>query len=279
MSVAISRSLGSLARSGSLKGASCIRRSSLVADSPLPGLKVGVAVRPASTSALLGTGLPPPGAQSAIMMPAMSPLMTEGSVVEWCKKEGEAFAAGDVLLRIESEMYVVDVEALNPGYMGKILCPNGTQHIQVAQPVALVAKDAEELAKMFPRARIQVPIRSRPPRLDTTHHSHLSPAPRSAIERSSQPLHSAVLRSPAAMLDTPGSARTMSTSAAHAPKPPGRFHHQRTISLSGASAQSQMDGASLRRLIVSNLAAQKIQDNDAARKPKSAATDYFEGLL
>ena len=102
MSVAVSRSFSSLARTGSLKGASHIRRSSLVAASSpsLPCARVGVAARPASTSTLMGTGLPPAGVQSAIMMPAMSPFMQEGSIVEWCKKEGEAFAAGDVLLRI-----------------------------------------------------------------------------------------------------------------------------------------------------------------------------------
>ena len=144
---------------------------------------------------------------------------------------------------------------------------------------------------MFPRARVQVSTRPRPPRIEVPSHSHLSPAPRSAtIERSSQPLHSAVLRSPAATLETAGSARAMSTSASYSPsptaKPPGRTHHQRTVSESGASPQFQvswravlppysfearagqllmhvvqMDGVSLRRLIVSNLAAQKAQGN------------------
>ncbi|KAL1744189.1 single hybrid motif-containing protein [Schizophyllum fasciatum] len=276
MSVAVSRSFSSLARTGSLKGASRLRRSSLAAAPPpsLPCARVGVAARPASTSTLMGSGLSSSGAQSAIMMPAMSPFMREGSIVEWCKKEGEPFAAGDVLLRIESDMYTVDVEALNPGYLGKILCPSGTQHIQVAQPVALVAKDADELANMYPRARVQVATRPRPPRIEVASHPHLSPAPRSAtIERSSQPLHSAVLRSPPTTMETAGSVRAMSTSA-HSVSPtaksPAWTHHQRTLSESSASPQSQMDGLSLRRLIVSNLAAQKTS---------ATSGDYFEGLL
>ena len=33
-------------------------------------------------------------------MPAMSPTMTEGGIASWKKKEGESFAAGDVLLEI-----------------------------------------------------------------------------------------------------------------------------------------------------------------------------------
>lgn len=71
------------------------------------------------------------------MMPAMSPLMTEGTITRWKKKEGEAFAAGDVLLQIvrccaflrintnvapqESDIAMIDVEAHTPGILGKIL--------------------------------------------------------------------------------------------------------------------------------------------------------------
>ena len=75
------------------------------------------------------------------MMPAMSPLMTEGTITRWKIKEGDAFAPGDVLLQIvtsftthfgpvklkllvhlqESEIATIDVEAHNPGILGKIL--------------------------------------------------------------------------------------------------------------------------------------------------------------
>lgn len=36
-------------------------------------------------------------------MPAMSPTMTEGGVAQWKVKEGQAFAAGDVLLEVVCE--------------------------------------------------------------------------------------------------------------------------------------------------------------------------------
>jgi hypothetical protein len=76
------------------------------------------------------------------MMPAMSPLMTEGTITRWKIKEGDAFAPGDVLLQIvyiflffhwtsqklkllvrlqESEIATIDVEAHSPGILGKIL--------------------------------------------------------------------------------------------------------------------------------------------------------------
>jgi hypothetical protein len=77
--------------------------------------------------------------RQAIMMPAMSPLMTEGTITRWKIKEGDAFAPGDVLLQIvtgfttyfmvqsnwlhlqESEIATIDVEAHNPGILGRIL--------------------------------------------------------------------------------------------------------------------------------------------------------------
>jgi len=84
--------------------------------------------------------------RQAILMPAMSPLMTEGTITRWRKKEGETFAAGDVLLQIQSDWYAIDVEAQCPGILGKILIPDGTSNVPVEQVIALVAKDMNELA-------------------------------------------------------------------------------------------------------------------------------------
>jgi pyruvate/2-oxoglutarate dehydrogenase complex dihydrolipoamide acyltransferase (E2) component len=47
--------------------------------------------------------------------------MTEGSISEWKVKEGEPFAAGDVLLSVETDKAAIDVEAQDDGIMGKIL--------------------------------------------------------------------------------------------------------------------------------------------------------------
>jgi len=82
------------------------------------------------------------------MMPAMSPLMTVGTITRWKIKEGEAFAPGDVLLQIESDIDTIDIEAHTPGILGKILLPDGTTNVAVEQVIALVAKDMTELAAM-----------------------------------------------------------------------------------------------------------------------------------
>ncbi|KAF9265844.1 hypothetical protein L218DRAFT_956814 [Marasmius fiardii PR-910] len=103
---------------------------------------------------------------NAILMPAVSPLMTRGTVAEWKKKEGETFSAGDVLVQINFEMGLtsMDVRAELPGVLGKILSPNGTTDVPVEQVIALVAKDQEEFARnqFLPVPPIKPPQRRAP---------------------------------------------------------------------------------------------------------------------
>ncbi|KAE9398360.1 hypothetical protein BT96DRAFT_1020218 [Gymnopus androsaceus JB14] len=89
-------------------------------------------------------------ATQAIMMPALSPFMTEGTITKWLKKEGETFAAGDVLLQIESDLACLDVQAEMPGVMGKILIPDGTSNVPVEQVLAVVARDTQEVTRLRP---------------------------------------------------------------------------------------------------------------------------------
>jgi len=95
--------------------------------------------------------------RQAIMMPAMSPLMTEGTITRWKKKEGEAFAVGDVLLQIESDIAMIDVEACSPGILGKILMPDGSENVPVEQVIALVARDMNELAMLQNQSTVPAP--------------------------------------------------------------------------------------------------------------------------
>lgn len=63
----------------------------------------------------------PVAALGKFKMPAMSPTMTEGGIAAWKKKEGETFAAGDVLLEIETDKATIDVEAQDDGILAKII--------------------------------------------------------------------------------------------------------------------------------------------------------------
>ena len=56
-----------------------------------------------------------------ILMPALSPTMTEGKLAKWLKKEGDAVKSGEVLAEIETDKATMEMEAVDEGVLGKIL--------------------------------------------------------------------------------------------------------------------------------------------------------------
>lgn len=79
-----------------------------------------------------------------ILMPALSPTMTEGNLVKWHKKEGETLKAGDVIAEIETDKATMEVEAVDEGRLGKILVPEGTEAVKVNQPIAILLEEGED---------------------------------------------------------------------------------------------------------------------------------------
>jgi pyruvate dehydrogenase E2 component (dihydrolipoamide acetyltransferase) len=79
-----------------------------------------------------------------ILMPALSPTMTEGNVTKWLKKEGDEVHSGDVLAEIETDKATMEFEAVDDGRLGKILVPEGTQGIKVNQPIAVLLGEDED---------------------------------------------------------------------------------------------------------------------------------------
>ncbi|HSG95824.1 MAG TPA: pyruvate dehydrogenase complex E1 component subunit beta, partial [Afifellaceae bacterium] len=83
-----------------------------------------------------------------ILMPALSPTMTEGNLAKWLKHEGDAVAAGDVIAEIETDKATMEVEAVDEGILGRILVPDGTEAVQVNQPIALLLEEGEDAAAL-----------------------------------------------------------------------------------------------------------------------------------
>ncbi|MCX7355335.1 MAG: pyruvate dehydrogenase complex E1 component subunit beta [Alphaproteobacteria bacterium] len=81
-----------------------------------------------------------------ILMPALSPTMTEGKLARWLKKEGEKVASGDVLAEIETDKATMELESVNDGVMGKILVPAGSDAVAVNKPIALILEEGEDAA-------------------------------------------------------------------------------------------------------------------------------------
>ena len=81
-----------------------------------------------------------------ILMPALSPTMTEGKLAKWLKAEGDAVASGDVLAEIETDKATMEIEAVDEGILGKILIPEGTEGVLVNTPIAVLAEEGEDVS-------------------------------------------------------------------------------------------------------------------------------------
>ncbi len=82
-----------------------------------------------------------------ILMPALSPTMTEGNLARWIKKEGDKVKAGEVIAEIETDKATMEVEAVDEGIIGKILVPEGTQGVLVNAPIAVLLEEGETEVK------------------------------------------------------------------------------------------------------------------------------------
>ncbi len=78
-----------------------------------------------------------------ILMPALSPTMEEGTLAKWLVKEGDTVESGDILCEIETDKATMEFEAVDEGVIGKILVADGTEGVQVNEPIAVLLEDGE----------------------------------------------------------------------------------------------------------------------------------------
>ena len=81
-----------------------------------------------------------------ILMPALSPTMTEGTLARWLKNEGDTVKSGDVIAEIETDKATMEVEAVDEGILGKILVPGGTEGVKVNAVIAVLVEPGESVA-------------------------------------------------------------------------------------------------------------------------------------
>ena len=89
-----------------------------------------------------------------ILMPALSPTMTEGKLGKWLVKPGDKISSGKVLAEIETDKATMELEAVDEGVIGEILVKEGTEAIPVNQPIAVLLQDGEKAA---PAAKAAAP--------------------------------------------------------------------------------------------------------------------------
>jgi pyruvate/2-oxoglutarate dehydrogenase complex dihydrolipoamide acyltransferase (E2) component len=74
--------------------------------------------------------------------------MTEGNIASWKVKEGEKFAAGDVLLEIETDKATMDVEAQDDGILMKIIQGDGSKAVQVGSRIGVLAEEGDDISSL-----------------------------------------------------------------------------------------------------------------------------------
>ncbi len=119
-----------------------------------------------------------------ILMPALSPTMTEGKLAKWHVKEGDKVTSGKVICEIETDKATMEVEAVDEGVIGKIVVPEGTEGVAVNAVIAILVEEGEAVpaaarpapaAKPAPAAAAPAPVAAPAP-------AHQASAPAKAPE-------------------------------------------------------------------------------------------------
>ena len=83
-----------------------------------------------------------------ILMPALSPTMTEGNVASWLKNEGDSVQAGDILCEIETDKATMEVEATDEGTLARIVAPAGSEAVPVNAVIGLILEEGEDTSAL-----------------------------------------------------------------------------------------------------------------------------------
>jgi len=125
-----------------------------------------------------------------ILMPALSPTMTEGKLAKWLKAEGEAVRTGDVIAEIETDKATMEVEAIEEGTLGRILVAEGAEGVPVNHAIALLLEEGEDKSALegYAAAKPAAPAAPAPPEPPKpTPAAPPAPAPAAAAAVASQP--------------------------------------------------------------------------------------------
>src|SRR6202041_1925307 len=113
---------------------------------------------------------------SDVLMPALSPTMTEGKIARWVKAEGDHVQPGDVLAEIETDKATMEVEAVDEGILAKIVIPEGTEHVAVNTPIAVIAANGEDVGASTAKAQPR-PAQPAPPPIRALEQTPPPPSP------------------------------------------------------------------------------------------------------
>src|SRR6478736_2015881 len=97
-----------------------------------------------------------------VLMPALSPTMTEGKLAKWHVKVGDAVKSGQVICEIETDKATMEVEAVDEGTVAQLLVPEGTEGVAVNTPILILAAEGESVADAAKAAPPAAPATPQP---------------------------------------------------------------------------------------------------------------------
>jgi pyruvate dehydrogenase E2 component (dihydrolipoamide acetyltransferase) len=134
-----------------------------------------------------------------ILMPALSPTMTEGTLARWLVSEGDSVRSGDVIAEIETDKATMEVEALDDGVMAKLVVAEGAQNVAVNALIAVLAEEGEDASAAAKEAEnASVAALSPTPASEPAATPASAPTPTSAPAQVTAPSEPAPIPAPAA---------------------------------------------------------------------------------
>jgi len=119
-----------------------------------------------------------------ILMPALSPTMTEGKLAKWHVKEGDAVKSGQVICEIETDKATMEVEAVDEGKIGQIVVPEGTEGVKVNAVIAVLLEEGETDVPKVTAAPTAAPAPAKPAPAAAPAAAATAPAPKPAAPAS-----------------------------------------------------------------------------------------------
>ena len=80
-----------------------------------------------------------------ILMPALSPTMTEGNLSKWLVQKGDKVKAGDLIAEIETDKATMEVESVDEGIILDLLYKEGDVNIPVNNVIAVLGNNDEKI--------------------------------------------------------------------------------------------------------------------------------------
>ena len=123
-----------------------------------------------------------------VLMPALSPTMTEGKLAKWHVKVGDVVKSGQVLCEIETDKATMEVEAVDEGTVAQILVPAGTEGVAVNTPICVLAAEGENAsAAVAPAAAPAPAVKAEAPKAEPQPKAAPAPAAPSAPASAPEP--------------------------------------------------------------------------------------------